>query len=175
MDESVQTVKLLLARLEGHIEEFPNGKNIERNKKDYDALVSILKDVEEFHARALPVDPELGDVSNLPPELVKELTLSTPSELEQRIISIIDGAPEKTTNINTILVELYKRHKVIQKRRNMQNKLWRMMDNKLIWSVPNEKGVYTTVKPSVLDINDAAKLSDIDDENGALTFGDIEF
>ena len=131
MSDNVHTVKLLLARLEKHIEDNPNGPKVARNIKDFEALHAIVEDVEEFYARNMPVDSELGDISHLPAELVKELNLNAPSKLEQRIIAIIKSADKETANINTILVGLFDRHKVIQKRRNMQNKLWRMMDNKL--------------------------------------------
>jgi len=162
MDESVQTVKLLIVRLMAHIEENPDAANVERNKSDLAALTSLVSDAEEFHARNLPVDPDLGDVSHLPAELVKELTLSAPSELEQRIIAIINSCDDKTANINTILVELYNRHKVIQKRRNMNNKLWRMISNKLIWSVDGEKGVYTTIKPEEPAYKEPVQVDDED-------------
>jgi len=119
-----------------------------RRAAELEALTLLVKEVKEYRAREMPVDPELGDLSALPPELVKELNLSTPSELEQRIVAIIKSAGGKA-NINTILVELYNRHKIVQKRRNMQNKLWRMMDQKLIYGVEGEKGVYQLDEPKL--------------------------
>ena len=147
MSDNVQVVKQLMGRMQKHIAEFPDAPNVDRTINDIAALGVILSDVQEFYNRTVPVDSELGDISHLPPELIKELTLNAPSELEQRIIAIIESTDEKLANINTILVALYDRHKVVQKRRNMQNKLWRMMDNKLLYSMPNQKGVYTTIKP----------------------------
>lgn len=166
MDESVQTVKAIISRIDAIIEENPDHELTSRRKSERDSMSWLLEYYAEHEARNTPVDPELGDVSHLPPELLKELTLNAPSELEQRIIAIIESAGGKA-NINTILVELYNRHKIIQKRRNMQNKLWRMMDNKLIYSVDGQKGVYTIEKPvkPILDFNDAFAQDNLDDDD----------
>lgn len=161
MGDAVQTVNNIMANIEKWMASNPDHQDVARRTNELADLQSLIDEVEEYRAREMPIDTELGDISDLPPELVKELTLSTPSELEQRIIAIINSCDDKTANINTILVELYNRHKVIQKRRNMNNKLWRMISNKLIWSVNGEKGVYTTIKTEEstvnYDLNDAPK------------------
>jgi len=147
MADSIQIVNGIVSNLKRWVDNNLEHPDLVRRTEELVALSGLLKEIEEYRARETPIDPELGDLSDLPPELVKELNLNAPSELEQRIIAIIKKADDKKANINTILVELFKRHNVVQKRRNMQNKLWRMMDQKQIWGVDGEKGVYTTIKP----------------------------
>lgn len=147
MDESLKIVNGIVSGLQRYIATNPEAVDIAKRESEIDALKELIGYCEEQLARNTPVDPELGDLSDLPKELLAELNLSAPSELEQRIVAIIKNCPDEKSNINTILVELFRRHGVKQKRRNMQNKLWRMMDNKLIYGVDGEKGVYTTIKP----------------------------
>ena len=49
-----------------------------------------------------------------------------------------------TATLDQILVGLNRKFKVAQKRRFLQNKLYRMP---MVWSVPGRKGVYTTEPP----------------------------
>ena len=149
MDEHVRIVKNIASNLRKYIEANPNAPDIPRRHGEVEAIEAITDYVIEHQARQRPVDPDLGDLSDIPAELLSELTLAAPSQLEQRIIAIIKNSDDEKANINTILVELFRRHSVKQKRRNMQNKLWRMTSNSLIWGVDGEKGVYTTIKQEV--------------------------
>jgi len=175
MGDAVQTVNNIHKNLKRWVDSNLEHPDKPRRVEEMTAIQSLLSEIQEYRAREMPVDPELGDLSDLPPELVKELNLNAPSELEQRIIAIIKSSDDKKANINTILVELFKRHKVVQKRRNMQNKLWRMMDQKLIWGVDGEKGVYTTNKPARttlpgLDTKTGFEEADINDPDWEVPF-----
>ncbi len=82
----------------------------------------------------------LTDVSDLPPELIRELNLPT-DKLESQIMALLRFVGEPV-DLDQILIGLYRRFGVIQKRRFLQNKLWRMVSKKQIYKGKNRKGVY---------------------------------
>ena len=170
MMESIEIVNKIAAGLQRYIDENPDNPDIERRKGEVSAINEITEYAKEQLSREKPVDSELGDLSDLPEELLKELSLTTPSKLEQRIEAIIRNSEDQTANINTILVELFRRHAIKQKRRSMNSKLWKMMEQKLIWSIEGKKGVYTTIPQLTADekidhlIEESAKLLEPDDD-----------
>ena len=89
----------------------------------------------------------LTDVSDLPPELIRELNLPT-DKLESQIMALLQLMGEPV-DLDQILIGLYRRFGVIQKRRFLQNKLWRMVSKKQIYKGKDRKGVYALepVKP----------------------------
>jgi len=89
----------------------------------------------------------LTDVSDLPPELIRELNLPT-DKLESQIMALLRFMGEPV-DLDQILIGLYRRFGVIQKRRFLQNKLWRMVSKNQIYKGKNRKGVYALepVKP----------------------------
>jgi len=89
----------------------------------------------------------LTDVSDLPPELIRELNLPT-DKLESQIMALLRLMGEPV-DLDQILIGLYRRFGVIQKRRFLQNKLWRMVSKKQIYKGKDRKGVYALepVKP----------------------------
>src|SRR5215467_11908476 len=83
----------------------------------------------------------LEDVSDLPAELLKELNLPS-DQLESEIIAVLRFAAEPV-DLDQILIGLYRRFGVIQKRRFLQNKLWRMVSKEQIHKGKNRKGLYS--------------------------------
>lgn len=92
---------------------------------------------------ALP--PDLGNIYDLPKELLDELSIAKGDELEDQLVTVIN-AYGGTASLDQILVGLYRRFRVAQKRRFLQNKLYRM---EMVWSVGGRKGIYTTTKPEI--------------------------
>ena len=90
---------------------------------------------------ALP--PDLGNIFDLPPELLEELSITKADELEDQLVTVIN-AYGGTASLDQILVGLFRKFGITQKRRFLQNKLYRMS---MIWSVPGKKGVYTIEPP----------------------------
>lgn len=97
---------------------------------------------------ALP--PDLGNVHDLPPELLEELSIAKGDELDDQIVTVVNSYGGEAT-LDQILVGLYRKFKVSQKRRFMQNKLYRMP---MIWSVDGRKGVYTASEPEDVVLED---------------------
>ncbi|MBB5724072.1 hypothetical protein FHS72_003722 [Loktanella ponticola] len=112
-----------------------------------DSIADLLAEVPDELVRlygltsALPAD--LGNVHDLPPELLEELSVAKADELEDQLVTVIRAYGDEAS-LDQILVGLWRKFKVSQKRRFLQNKLYRM---DTIWSVPGRKGVYTTTEP----------------------------
>lgn len=94
--------------------------------------------------------PDLGNIYDLPAELLEELSVAKVDELEHQLVTVIN-AFGGDASLDQILVGLYRKFSVVQKRRFIQNKLYRM---DMIWSVEGKKGFYTTTKPPEHDLND---------------------
>lgn len=131
-------------------------------------LEAAIDEIEHYRRITKPIPASYGDLSDLPPELVKELTGTKVDDLEQQLFTIIKtGGTE--VDLDAILIELYRRFQVIQTRKFLQNKLWRMAQKGVVYSVPNRKGIYTATKPDEIMIVPAQKLTggfadDLDDD-----------
>jgi hypothetical protein len=91
-------------------------------------------------------EDESNDLSDLPPELLKELSEGIKGETDP-IIKIIQGRGGVAT-LDEILIDLYRKYNEIGKRPIVANKLYRLSRRGLCWSVPGRKGAYTTIKPT---------------------------
>jgi len=146
MTESIESVKQVVADLRDWA-----SRNREMNRPEpadkMDALADRLDAVPDELIRlygltsALPAD--LGNIHDLPPELLEELSVAKTDELEDQLVTVIKAYGDEAS-LDQILVGLYRKFKVTQKRRFIQNKLYRM---DTIWSVSGKKGVYTTTEP----------------------------
>ncbi|HWA91657.1 MAG TPA: hypothetical protein VG889_16580 [Rhizomicrobium sp.] len=83
-------------------------------------------------------DPDLSD---LPPELLSELSASHGDVLERQILSAIE-ALGGSADLDRLLIALYRRFSVVQKRRFLQNKLWRMVRKGLVQKTKSDRGVF---------------------------------
>lgn len=121
-----------------------NADRAERNQQRVKTLKALIEEVKRLRDATKPI-PAIkdDDLSDLPRELLKELSISKTDELEDQIYTVISAAGGQA-DIDTILVYLFRRFEVIQKRRFLQNKLWRMTRKGLLSSVRGKKGVYAT-------------------------------
>lgn len=112
-----------------------------------------------------PIPKSLGDVSDLPPELLKELSVVETDDLEEQILTVMRACPEDA-NLDQVLVGLYRKFKVVQTRRFIQNKLYRMSRKELIHAVAGHRATYSLKpQPPVVPAKAAPKSSaDLDDE-----------
>ena len=94
----------------------------------------------------LPVDlgRRVGNIADLPEELRRQLQVAKVGELEQEIVSVIDDAYDGVANVDEILVGLYRLQEKIHQRQYIANKLYRMVTQGQLESVPKKKGVYRT-------------------------------
>lgn len=119
--------------------------------KEKNVLLDLMDEIARLRKITKPVPKTLGDISDLPEELLSELSAIKTDDLEDQMFTIINASENKEANIDTILVELYRRFNVIQKRTYITNKLWRMTQKDgLIWPAEG-KGFYTTIEPTLID------------------------
>lgn len=90
---------------------------------------------------ALPA--ELVGIHDLPADILAELSGYKTDELEDQLVTVINAYGGEAS-LDQILVGLYRKFQVHQKRKFLQNKLYRMES---VWSVEGRKGIYTTSEP----------------------------
>jgi hypothetical protein len=105
-------------------------------------LETVAQEVESARNRLRAIPSEYGDLSDLPSEVMAQLTLARIDELEQQMRDVVAAADGAEVTLDQIIIELYRRHKVVQERRFIMNKLYRMAQKGLISSVDGRKGVY---------------------------------
>ena len=107
-----------------------------------DALTATVAELRELRRITRPLPASYGDVSDLPDELLRELSGVKVDDLEQQLFSIVVSGDQ--VDLDAILIEMYRRFSVVQTRRFLQNKLYRMSQKEIIFPVPGRKGVYSS-------------------------------
>lgn len=164
--ESMDDILLLLEEGKAVYEGRNNRKRAIEFAKHAQNLKSFIADYEVLEDKTRPIPVANGDdLSDLPPELLKELSITKTDELETQIVTIVN-ASSSVADIDTILINLYRRFEVVQTRRFLQNKLWRMTQKEILWSVEGKKGAYTSRPPetSPQDVVEAPGIIEVDDE-----------
>lgn len=85
-----------------------------------------------------------GDLSDLPEELKSQLNVGKSDELEEQIVWVMNNYYDGVANIDEILIALYRKFGVIQKRTFVVNKLYRMGQTGCVFSIKGKKGAYRT-------------------------------
>jgi len=113
-----------------------------------------------------------NDLSDLPPELLKELSENARGETDP-IIKIINGRGG-TASLDEVLIDLFRKYKEIGKRPIVANKLYRLAKRHLCWPVPGKKGTYTTVRPATSSGTDeGSSTTENEEDPGASTPGSL--
>lgn len=158
MPDALDSVKALAAdyRRSAEAMDLIDDEKAQRHRAAADSIESVAQELEAARKRLRPIPNDFGDLSDLPQEVMDQLNLSKVDELEQQMRDIIAAAGGDEVGIDQIIIELYRRHKVVQERRFIMNKLYRMGQKGLIESVEGKKGVYLLPNPRAkLDFNDA--------------------
>ncbi|MEK6638221.1 MAG: hypothetical protein AABY88_09085 [Pseudomonadota bacterium] len=134
-----------------------------KRQSDYAATLEAASlEIEDARIRLRSVSNALGDLSDLPPEVLAELSVSKLDDLEQQMRDIV--ASGEDVGLDTVIVELYRRHKVIQPRKFIMNKLYRMAQKGLLNAVEGKKGVYAIPASKVKSQSFSVFDSDLDDD-----------
>ena len=90
---------------------------------------------------------DVADTSDLPPELLKELSNVEADELETQIFTVL-GTCGGSADLDQLLIGLFRKYGTVHKRRFLQNKLWRMV-RKGDLDKADQRGLFrlTTPKP----------------------------
>lgn len=86
------------------------------------------------------IDPT--DLSGLPPDLLSELSVARADPLEAQIISVLQACGG-SADLDQILIGLYRKFQCVQKRRPLQNKLWRMVRKGHLRKAKAERGIFS--------------------------------
>lgn len=143
MAESVQYVKDVAEFLRVAGEKDANSERGQRLISYADVVDSAAAEISRLRSLTSALPPDLGDIHDLPQELIDELSAAKTDELEDQLVTVINSYGGEAS-LDQILVGLYRKFKAMQKRRFIQNKLYRM---EAVWSVDGKKGFYTTQKP----------------------------
>lgn len=169
MSENIESVKQVVADLKKWSRQNrENGRESVADK--FDALVVPLEDAVSEMVRlygltsALP--PDLGNIHDLPSELIEELSVGKGDELEDQLVTVINAYGDEAS-LDQILVGLYRKFSVTQKRRFIQNKLYRMPG---VWNVEGRKGVYTTSEPEPSSVETFASYATPDEVDSDIPF-----
>jgi hypothetical protein len=93
----------------------------------------------------------LDDLKDLPDALLDELNLSDSDKQDLLVESIVNDAGG-VLSLDKIIVELYRRSGLINKRQIMISRLYRMVQRGLLYSLPTKRGVYSTYELSPQDV-----------------------
>lgn len=84
-----------------------------------------------------------SDIDGLPADLIEELSITGSDKMEFSIVTMMDEAGGMMS-LDQILVGLFRQTGEVHKRTAMTNRMYRMIQKGLIYSVPNKKGVYSS-------------------------------
>jgi hypothetical protein len=107
-----------------------------------EALQAGAAELRQWRAANQPLAPDAGDLSDLPPALVKELSGPKADPLEDQILTVVRAAGAEGVALNRLLVELYRRFGEVQTRKALNNKAYRMAAKGLIDQVEDRRGTY---------------------------------
>jgi len=169
LDQSLAIVKKVLGLYEASLKSNPANPAYVAISAELRMVVQCL---DEQRRLAIPIPKDLGDVSDLPEELLKELSIPATDELETQILTVM-RACNGEANLDQVLVGLYRKFKVSQQRRFLQNKLYRMSKKGLVYQVPGQRAAYTLTPPPTpdFDFNFDGEHDKPTSENGARTTG----
>jgi hypothetical protein len=135
-----------------------------RQSRNADNLELVAHELEAARKRLRPIPKEYGDLSDLPEEVMAQLSLTKIDELEQQLRDIIASAKGDEIGLDSIIIELYRRHKVVHERRFIMNKLYRMGQKGIIQSVEGKKGAYYLAQPATASASASIFDTELDDD-----------
>ena len=158
-EESISTVKAVRELFVRQIDRNPGFATswLER----LDKLLSFLAEQKQLTA---PIAKSLGDLSDLPEELLRELSFIKTDELEDQILTVMRACDGKV-NLDQVLVGLYRKFKVVQTRRYLQNKMYRMWKKELVYQIPEQRASYS-LQPQPQPIESEDDYSEDEEQGG---------
>jgi len=151
--DSVKAYARLMEKWKAAAQDKGEDKQVALYTTRLEAFHGVIDELDHLRRITKPIPASYGDLSDLPAELVKELTGIKVDDLEQQIFTIIKSGGDEV-DLDAVLIELFRRFQVVQTRKFLQNKLWRMAQKEIIFSVPGRKGIYTANKPPEDDFSD---------------------
>lgn len=117
-------------------------------------LIAMITDAaasqRSMKSSRLGLSPE--EIDGLPAELLEELSISEADKADFAVLSVIDEAGG-VLSLDKILIALYRRTGEINKRTQINSRLYRMTQKGMVYSVPGRKGIYSTRELSEQEAN----------------------
>lgn len=89
-----------------------------------------------------------SDLAGLPDELLRELSIARGDPLDAQIVAVFQSLGG-SADLDQLLIGLFRKYSVVQKRRFLQNKLWRMVRKGQIEKSGRGRGHFSLVAHSV--------------------------
>jgi hypothetical protein len=124
-----------------------------QNRQERESVASAACNATHSPALKLARQQDRYDLSDLPPELLEELSEQARREVGHQLIEIIDGRGG-TATLDEILIDLYRKYKKVGKRANVAKRLLFLSRRGLCGLVPGASGYYTTAKPARYELED---------------------
>jgi len=118
-------------------------------------LLETLPELRERAGNAPRLTLAWDEIEGLPPEVLAELSISDSDKTEFSVQSAIRELGG-VASLDRLIVYLFKTTGEVHKRTPLNQRLYRMSQKDMIFSVPGKKGVYSI---SPLTEEDAAKLN----------------
>jgi hypothetical protein len=109
---------------------------------------------------ANPLALTASDLTGLPPAAFSELNISQSDKLELQIVDLINHAGGILI-LDKIIAALCYITGEVHQRVALTAKLYRMSRKGLVYSVPGKRGVYTTKRPAIVDLD--SDMEGVDD------------
>lgn len=168
MPDALDTVKALAAdyRRWTRDTETSDAPRSARHAKNAESLELVAHELDAARKRLRPVSSDFGDLSDLPESVLEHLNLAKIDELEQQMRDVVAAADGQEIGLDAIIIELYRRHRIIpQSRTFIMNKLYRMGKKGIITPVDGKKGVYYLPKsPTGWGAQRGGFVDDLDDD-----------
>lgn len=103
------------------------------------AVVALPAQANRGKSRAAAAASDLAD---LPEELLKELRLGPRTSVDAQILDVFN-ALGGTATLDEVLIGLYRKFDVVQKRRFVQNAIWRMIRKGHLVALRGERGRFS--------------------------------
>jgi len=159
MSEHVGTMREIadllraFARKNRELKKADHAEKLEGYAAAVDAVTERIIHLEGLTS-AMP--PTLGNIHELPPALQRELSIRKSNELDDQIVTVINAFGGEAT-VDQILVGLYRKFGLIQKRRSVQARLEKVAG---IIEVAERKGHYSTA-PQAATPPDATRAAPV--------------
>jgi hypothetical protein len=124
-----------------------------QNRQESESVASAACNATHSPALKLTTQQDRYDLSDLPPELLEELSDEARREVGHQLIEIIDGRGG-TATLDEILIDLYRKYKKVGKRANVAKRLLFLSRRGLCGLVPGANGYYTTAQPDRYELED---------------------
>ncbi len=145
--EAVNELVRMFVQLEQTRRKAGDEESAQLHSARHNALTLLVEEVLDRRRWMTPVPASYGDISDLPDELLAQLSGIKTDELEDQIYAVVKAAgPE--VELDRLLIELFRRFGDVHERRFINNKCYRMAQKGLIFPVAGRKGIYTLQPPA---------------------------